>query len=224
MSSQSQAKYDLVGDVPRLPLRVAGRVAWSSIKVRMSRSLVTVSSVVLAVAFLLVVLGGDLSDRAVYHSYAEDLQAQRDIEFIQETTTRTREPLVLMRLLAEDEDISEWSARYGEALPAYRRKDAVDLMILADWVDDLKATDRFQVLENRSLTDWILALDDEGRVVAFLDKAGTFPTSASANSPSRCRRSVVRWPSSPPANATGSNSRARAARRKRRSTACARPN
>ncbi|MDA3962081.1 MAG: FtsX-like permease family protein [Planctomycetota bacterium] len=164
----------LVGDVPRLPLRIAAQVAWSSIKVRMSRSLVTVSSVVLAVAFLLVVIGGDIADRSVYKSYSADNRANADVGSIYELLSQPRQPLVLIDLLATDNGIRDWAASYGVTVPPYEAADAERGMVLVRWIEDLKATNRFKALENSELHTWLLNLDQPGAVDRFLGKVETF--------------------------------------------------
>lgn len=164
----------LVENAPRLPLRIAARVAWSSIKVRMSRSLVTVSSVVLAVAFLLVVLGGDIADRSVYRQFSAENRANVDVATMHDLLSQPRAPLRLLELLATDPEIDAWAAGYGVEVPFYETERAKHLVTLADWVADLKATDRFKTLGTQDLHDWLLHLDAEGAVERFLDTAGTF--------------------------------------------------
>ena len=53
----AKARSTQIGTPPKLPLAIAARVAWNSIRARLTRSLVTASSVVLAVAFVLAVVG-----------------------------------------------------------------------------------------------------------------------------------------------------------------------
>ena len=168
------AESSFVEKAPRLPIRIAAQVAWSSIKVRLSRSLVTVSSVVLAVAFLLVVIGGDITDRAVYTSFASDDQPNADVRAIYEVLAKPRGELALLKLLADDPGITEWAASYGTTVPNFDPADAASALELVRWVDQLKATDRFKALDNLSLAKWILNLDTPGAADAFLEKAGLF--------------------------------------------------
>jgi hypothetical protein len=170
----SKRGSSLVEAAPRLPNRIAAQVAWSSIKVRLSRSLVTVSSVVLAVAFLLVVLGGDIADHAVYGSYSTDDRPAADVRAIYDGMGQPREPLGLLELLAGDAEIASWSSELGVELPAYQPQAATKALALAAWVSRLKATDRFKALENQHLHMWLLGLDDPGAVDRFLTTVSTF--------------------------------------------------
>ena len=101
-----------IGTPPTLPLRLAVQVAWTSIKVRMSRSLVTVSSVVLAVAFLLSVLGENVANLAVYRAWTAESTSMAQAQLLRETLERPRPVLVMLALLAEGPQATlAWAAR-----------------------------------------------------------------------------------------------------------------
>lgn len=166
----------------RLSLRVAGEVAWKSIKVRLSRSLVTVSSVVLAVAFLLNVLGGDIASRAVFVHYEADSRPARQGAVLQNALKRRRPATELMRLYSVAPDLrlgadtmTAWMGEMGIAEPASPELTYVAMAHeLATWVETLKATDRFKALENRPLIDWLLDLDSEPEIDTFMERSRTF--------------------------------------------------
>lgn len=176
--SQADGRGDkaaqLLAGRSQLPTRVAAQVAMSSIKVRLSRSLVTVSSVILAVAFLLFVLGGDISTRAVYDSYARDARPINDAATVREVLSQPRKPIVLLNLMATHAGIAEWSADLGVAVPAYDKAAAAQALVLNEWVGRLKATDRFKVLENAEATEWLLAFDSAEKVEAFMSTSAVF--------------------------------------------------
>jgi hypothetical protein len=107
-----------IGAPVRLPLRVAVQVAWTSIRVRLARSLVTVSSVVLAVAFLLTVLGGDVVTRAVWSAHDGATRAARDTAALREALERPRSDMI--------------------GLQASGHAVAADAVALVAWIEALK--------------------------------------------------------------------------------------
>ena len=89
-------------------------VAYRSIKVRLTRSLVTVSSVVLAVTFLLVVLGGEISSNAVYKKWAIDSRPAEDANRLRQLLGKPRTNLELLASLqADPAATANWSANLG---------------------------------------------------------------------------------------------------------------
>ncbi|HYE05153.1 MAG TPA: ABC transporter permease [Planctomycetota bacterium] len=157
----SRDKRSLLGDAPRLPLSVAIQVAWTSIRVRMSRSLVTVSSVVLAVAFLLVVVGENLANRAVWRGFAEETQPLADLQAVRALADKARDPLDLLQLLADDgAAASAWvESQTGAPMPPLDATTATLALKVARWIEELKPSHRFLVIRNRTPDEWLLALD-----------------------------------------------------------------
>ena len=158
-----------IGTPPTLPLRLAVQVAWTSIKVRMSRSLVTVSSVVLAVAFLLSVLGENVANLAVYRAWTAESTSMAQAQHLRETLERPRPVLVMLALLAEGPQATlAWAAATADAgqqaagPTAIDATAASDALVLARWVASLKPSQAYLVQRNRSLGDWLLALDAAG--------------------------------------------------------------
>ena len=158
-----------IGAPPTLPLRLAIQVAWTSIRVRLSRSLVTVSSVVLAVAFLLSVLGENVVNLAVHRAWQADSASLVQAQELRETLERQRQPLALLALLAEDPQATlAWAASTvpagtpAPAVPAVDAGAAATALELARWVDALKPSQAYLVRRNRTLDQWLLALDPAG--------------------------------------------------------------
>jgi len=158
-----------IGVPPTLPLRLAIQVAWTSIRVRLSRSLVTVSSVVLAVAFLLSVLGENVANLAVHRAWKADSASLAQTQLLRQTLERQRPVLTLLALLAEQPQATlAWATATagGEqpvnATPAIDPATARDALELARWVAALKPSQAYLVRRNRSLGEWLLALDAAG--------------------------------------------------------------
>ena len=171
-----------IGEPPTLPLRLAIQVAWTSIRVRMSRSLVTVSSVVLAVAFLLSVLGENVANLAVHRAWQADSISLVQAQHLREVLERQRPALSLLTLLAERPQATlTWAAATAKAdagqptAPPATIDPAVaaDALALARWVSTLKPSQAYLVLRNRSLSEWLLAFD-AGRADALIATAKDF--------------------------------------------------
>lgn len=184
-ADQAAARLRLLGTPPRLPLSVALRVAWTSIKVRLSRSLVTVSSVVLAVAFLLTVLGENVVLRAVHESWSRDDAAPRRALALREAIERPRTPLALLDLIARRGDEALlWAAAVGapaaEAGPApapaatVDRAVAADTIALARWIDELKPSQAYLLRRNTGVVEWLLTVDSPAAVDALIATAKEF--------------------------------------------------
>ncbi|MBA3686564.1 MAG: hypothetical protein H0W72_15180, partial [Planctomycetes bacterium] len=171
-TSRTQRR-NLLGDIPRLPLRVAVQVAWTSIRVRMSRSLVTVSSVILAVAFLLVVLGENVCVRAMHRVYAADVASVDGAQALRDVLDRRRSPLVMLTLLARDPaGTARWSeALLARPLPAVEPAGAVAAVELADWLRRLSASQSYLLQRNRNATEWLLAFETPDQVDALIATA-----------------------------------------------------
>ncbi len=178
-----------IGAPHRLPLRVAFQVAWTSIRVRLARSLVTVSSVVLAVAFLLVVLGESASIRAVWNGHRAQTAPERASHAVRTVLEKARSPLVLLGLIADQSaEVTQWEASLAAdtantagtantAKPPFPAADpaaAADLHRLARWIDGLKATQVYLLTHNRDVTDWLLHLDAPDAAKDALATAKTF--------------------------------------------------
>ncbi len=169
-----------IGAPHRLPLRVAFQVAWTSIRVRMARSLVTVSSVVLAVAFLLVVLGESTSIRAVWQNHRAQTAPERASQTVRTVLEKARPPLDLLGLVADQyADVAQWETGLPAdgaktPFPAADPGAAADLRLLARWVDSLKATQVYLLTRNHEVTDWLLHLDEPDAVKSALATAKTF--------------------------------------------------
>ena len=158
-----------IGTPPTLPLSLAIQVAWTSIKVRMSRSLVTVSSVVLAVAFLLSVLGENVANLAVHRAWTAESTSLTQAQHLRETLERPRPVLVMLALLAEGPQATlAWAAATADAGQQAAEPTAIDAtaasdaLVLARWVASLKPSQAYLIQRNRSLGDWLLALDAAG--------------------------------------------------------------
>ncbi len=157
----SRDKRSLLGDPPRLPLSVAIQVAWTSIRVRMSRSLVTVSSVVLAVAFLLVVVGENLANRAVWKNFATEMRPLADLQAVRALADRPRTTLDLLALLAKDDAAARaWAGSLIDGpVPPLDPATARLALTVGRWIEALKPSHRFLVIRNRTPAEWLLALD-----------------------------------------------------------------
>jgi hypothetical protein len=159
-----------LGAAPVLPVRIAAQVAWNSLRVRLARSLVTVSSVVLAVAFLFSVVGEHLVNRAVH----DDARAQgRSAEWAQalrDALARPRETLALLALLAHQPDeAAAWQLRLtGRPLPPVNPALALLSEELAIWLQGLKPTQTYLVTRNQPVAAWLLDYDDPEETAALL--------------------------------------------------------
>lgn len=160
MSSDASAKLRLLGTPPRLPLRIALQVALTSIRVRLSRSLVTVSSVVLAVAFLLNVLGENVGNRAVYQAWTVESAPQRQAQALRDALNRPRGPLVLLDRLAKDgEALRAWHGDLGGTDLPINADLAATAVTLGRWIDSLSASQAYLIRRNRTRDEWLLAFD-----------------------------------------------------------------
>jgi hypothetical protein len=163
-----------IGSPYRLPMRVAVQVAWTSIRVRLARSLVTVSSVVLAVAFLLTVAGEAVATRAVHAGWWAETAAQRDARLVREVLERPRDERTLLGLLAEDRGFRAWAEALGEPVPPCPPSAAADALALLRWIDGLKPTQSYLLVRTERPLDWILALDGGDRAAALVSVAERF--------------------------------------------------
>ncbi len=176
----AKRKLAMLGKPPILPLSVPARVAWGSIRIRLSRSLVTVSSVILAVAFLLVVLGESLSTTAVYHTYKRQNRPLERVQTLHAVLERPRKRIELLRLLAEQPDQTRsWLASHDLDLPpAYEPRHAVALLTLAEWANELQPIARYKMLGNRDTADWLFSLTSAERTEQVIAKARTINSRA----------------------------------------------
>jgi len=169
VSTADSARSRLLGDAPRLPLRIALHVARTSIRVRLSRSLVTVSSVVLAVAFLLTVIGENVVLQSVFSAWHRDSTSIRQALALREALERPRTSLALIRLsVTHSEMLSSWTqSTIGRSLPITAAV-AATANELANWIAELPPSKSYLILGNRSVEEWLLALRSETQVDALL--------------------------------------------------------
>lgn len=168
-ATATSARTRLLGDPPRLPLRIALHVARTSIRVRLSRSLVTVSSVVLAVAFLLTVIGENVVLRAVFTAWGRDSTSIRQALALREALERPRPPLALVHLSATQGDaLAAWIHATTGRTPVIDAAIAATASELADWIGELPPSKSYLVLGNRSIEEWLLAFRSPAQVDALL--------------------------------------------------------
>lgn len=164
-----------IGQPPRLPLAVAARVAWSSIRARLTRSLVTASSVVLAVAFVLAVVGERIALDAVHGHHRAEVAPVEQVQALHDLLVRPRPALALVELLARPDRaaLDAWQATHnaGKPLPAVAPGVAADALLLARWIARLTAVQAYLVTRTRSVPDWLLDLDAAGAVDGLLATA-----------------------------------------------------
>ena len=161
---------------PILPLRVAAQVAWNSLRVRLARSLVTMSSVVLAVAFLFSVVGEHLVNHAVYASAQAKGRPAEWVQNLRDALDHPRGTLALLALLAHHTDeIASWQLRMS-GQPLARLNPAVTLLseTLVIWVQALKPTQTYLITRNQAVTDWLLSCDHAEAMTALASTARTF--------------------------------------------------
>ncbi|GDY13799.1 hypothetical protein LBMAG53_26770 [Planctomycetota bacterium] len=201
MSSPSGKTLKGIGAPIRLPLSVAGQVAWTSIRVRMVRSLVTVSSVVLAVAFLLTVLGEAAVNRAVWVSHSALAQPERQAAKLRAVLEHPRSDEELLDLVANQAGaLAAWRA----ALPPITQQlqqpvtqqpgtpqanvqspaaepdfpalstEAGSAVRLIAWIDDLKPSQRYLLVRNRLVAEFVLNLDAPGAAAHCRDTSAGF--------------------------------------------------
>lgn len=168
-ASASSARARLIGDPPRLPLRIAVHVARTSIRVRLSRSLVTVSSVVLAVAFLLTVIGENVVLRAVYGAWHDDSASLRHAQRVRETLERPRPLLDLLRVAAVSGDgFATWIQSFGGTRPVVDSALAATAVELSDWIAELPPSKSYLILGNRRIDEWLVEFRSAAQVEALL--------------------------------------------------------
>jgi hypothetical protein len=157
-----------IGPPRVLPLRVAAQVAWRSIRVRLVRSLVSVSSVVLAVAFLLAVLGQGVTEANVYRRWRAQSLPGEQLAQLREVLARPRSVAELLRLVARAPAPAQPVA---DAIPPGTAQTAVRLIA---WAAALKPTHAYLLTRNRDLADWALHVDSPAAVDALIASAAGF--------------------------------------------------
>ena len=161
----SQSDRMGLGRPYRPPFTVAIRVAWTSIRVRLSRSVVTVSSVVLAVAFLLAVAGESVVIRAVARDWAAASSDLRTARQVREIAERPRGREVLLGLAARDAGgLSAWAADLDVGGLGRAPAAAATAARLHRWIGDLKASYRYVVLRGHDPLAFCLAFDAPQRI------------------------------------------------------------
>ncbi len=149
-----------IGRPPVLPTRLAVNVAWRSIRIRLVRNLVTVSSVVLAVAFLLTVVGESVCTSAVHRRFAADGRVGEEAQQLRDALAHPRGTLTLLGLLAtRDQEMLAWSRRLGAAIPAVDVGNCQLCLRLARYAAGLKPAQAYLITRNRGIADWLLDLD-----------------------------------------------------------------
>lgn len=190
-SNGQEAIRRLLGDVKPLPFRVAAEVAWKSIKVRLSRSLVTVSSVVLAVAFLMTVLCGDVVNRAVLETWTRAQQPLADLAVLHAALAGPRSGLQFLGHLAEADGNARLAAWSDSPLPT--TASASRALEVVRWLERLKATDRYQLLGNREPIAVLELLEAPAAVDAFLTTAASLRGTRLPLDPEALRTAVQDW-------------------------------
>jgi hypothetical protein len=138
-------------------------VAWNSIRIRLVRNLVMVSSVVLAVAFLLTVVGESVCTSAVHRRFAADSRVGEQAQLVRDALAHPRGTLALLGLLASsDQEMLAWSRRLGAAIPAVDVHHCQLCAQLAGYVAALKPAQGYLITRNREIADWLLSLDHPG--------------------------------------------------------------
>ena len=171
--NQGSAKMRLLGKPPTLPLRVAIQVALTSIRVRLSRSLVTVSSVVLAVAFLLNVLGENLGNRAVYQEWARESASSRHTQALRDALSRPRENHALLQVLHDKPvAVAAWHAALAGKPVAVTAETVTLALDLSRWLDALNPSQAYLIRRNRSPDQWLAQFTGAEQVDAFMLTAG----------------------------------------------------
>ncbi|TVR15979.1 MAG: ABC transporter permease [Planctomycetota bacterium] len=166
-------KQRLIGDPPKLPNRVAIQVAYGSIRVRLSRSLVTVSSVVLAVTFLLVVLGGEISSNAVFTRWSRDIRPAEDAANVRLLLTQPRDTVTLITHLRDNrENTLQWAADLDITVPEFTSDLPSRALVLVNWLERLRPSQRYLIVRNQSIGSWLLQFDAAGDLVYEVDDAG----------------------------------------------------
>lgn len=161
-------RFSDLGEPINLPLRIAAQVAWGSIRIRLSRSLVTVSSVILAVAFLLVVLGKDLVCRTVHADLTERSRHQRLTKEVRQVLSRRRDDPTMLALCRDrGDDLRAWASGSGVTLPTWDRDSLADLLTLAAWIDGLKPSHQYLLIRTDTTLDHLLGIDQPEEVDAF---------------------------------------------------------
>jgi len=164
-----------IGRPVRLPIRVAAEVAWKSIRVRFSRSLVTVSSVILAVAFLLVVIGDDISIRSVHATWLERSAAQRHTAAFLDLAANRRESATLFDLYRRSpERIAAWCERLDAGEPEIDPVTLARAGALLDWLGELKSSQRYLITRNREPIAWLSSVDTDEEAEELSATADTF--------------------------------------------------
>jgi hypothetical protein len=150
----------LPGRPPVLATRLAMQVAWNSIRIRLVRNLVTVSSVVLAVAFLLTVVGESVCTSAVHRRFAADSRVGEQAQLVRDALAHPRGTLSLLGLLAtRDQEMLAWARRLGAAIPAVDVRHCQLCVRLARYLASLKPAQAYLITRNREIADWLLSLD-----------------------------------------------------------------
>ena len=150
---------------PVLPRRIAFQVAWSSMRVRMTRNLITVSSVVLAVAFLLTVVGESICTQAVYRRFHDDSLIGDQAQQLIETLGHPRDAMAFLHLLAtQDREVCSWAKRLGGDIPAVDAEHCLLCERLGRWVGTLKPAQIYLLTRNRDIDEWLLQCDSPGQI------------------------------------------------------------
>ncbi|TVR46383.1 MAG: ABC transporter permease [Planctomycetota bacterium] len=160
-------KQQLLGTPAKLPLSVAIQIAYGSIRVRLSRSLVTVSSVVLAVTFLLVVLGGEISSNAVFRTWTRDVRPAEDAARIRTLLVQPRDILGLMAMLRDEpEATKDWAQSLDVSVQLPGREIAAEALVVARWLQSLRPSQRYLMVRNQGIGPWLLTYNSAGTSAA----------------------------------------------------------
>jgi hypothetical protein len=132
---------------------------------------VTLSSVVLAVAFLVTVIVDTVTSRAVYDQMEQDAKSRSEAAAIRAMAVRPRKPLELLELWVDPvkrSQTQEWCQKIGFPLPMLDPKLGEAALNLGKWTHDLTNADRYGLLRNQDPMQWILSLQTPQDVQVFL--------------------------------------------------------
>lgn len=106
----------------KLPLRVALEVVWQGIRIRLGRSMVTMTGVVLGVAFLMSVLSSNAFRRGLAEETQQRQEVQRMLRFLEAETGPLRGRIISVWIRGEPNDMEHrlWARLQRENLAELR--------------------------------------------------------------------------------------------------------
>ncbi len=148
-----------LGEPVKLGIGVAADVAWRSVKVRVSRSLVTLSSVVLAVAFLVVVIANNIASQSVWEVFQERNREREETMQVKSLAKRARDRRDLLQFYRHRPEIAAtWAAANGHELPALDQDKLDTLVTMTDWIEGLEPNQQYVLVRTDGIIEHLLAL------------------------------------------------------------------